>query len=60
MPDNFYTLDPVDQQIALAYAQGKFCDWLSQNRHADFPARKAEFLTCLEEGISVALDLCHR
>ena len=21
MPDNFYTLDPIDQQVALAYAQ---------------------------------------
>lgn len=30
MPDNFYTLDPVDQQIALAYAQTLFAEWLAK------------------------------
>lgn len=31
MPDNFYTLDPVDQQVALAYAQTLFAEWLKKN-----------------------------
>lgn len=60
MFDNFESLTTDERTIALAYAQGKFCDWLSQNRHANFLARKAEFLKCLEEGGTVALDLCHR
>lgn len=32
MSDNFYTLDPIDQQVALAYAQTLFAEWLKNNR----------------------------
>lgn len=57
MPDNFYTLDPVDQQIALAYAQ----TLLAKN-----PNRKPgesvhlEFLKLLQDSVSVAQDLRYR
>lgn len=61
MPDNFYTLDPVDQQIALAYAQTLFAEWLKKN-----PNRKPgesvhlEFLKLLQDSVSVAQDLRYR
>ena len=61
MPDNFYTLDPVDQQIALAYAQTLFAEWLAIN-----PNRKPEdsvhleFLKLLQDSVSVAQDLRYR
>ena len=61
MPDNFYTLDPVDQQIALAYAQTLFAEWLAKN-----PNRKPgesvqlEFLKLLQDSVSVAQDLRYR
>lgn len=61
MPDNFYTLDPVDQQIALAYAQTLFAEWLAKN-----PNRKPEdsvhleFLNLLQDSVSVAQDLRYR
>lgn len=61
MPDNFYDLDPIDQQVALAYAQALFADWLSKN-----PARSPDasphlkFLELLQLGASVAQDLRYR
>lgn len=61
MPDNFYTLYPVDQQIALAYAQTLFAEWLAKN-----PNRKPgesvhlAFLKLLQDSLSVAQDLRYR
>ena len=64
MPDNFYTLDPVDQQVALAYAQTLFAEWLRKNPnrapdaspHLEF----LKFLKFLQNSVSVAQDLRYR
>lgn len=58
MPDNFYTLDPVDQQVALAYAQTLFAEWLKKN-----PNRAPDaslHLKFLQDSVSVAQDLRYR
>lgn len=59
---DFYSLDPQDQQVALAYAQAHFVDWLSQNRSRT-PASPPEHLVFsqfLDSGVAVALDIRHR
>ena len=61
MPDNFYTLDPVDQQIALAYAQTLFAEWLKKNpNRAPDTSPHLEFLKLLQDSVSVAQDLRYR
>lgn len=59
MSDNFYTLDPIGQQVALAYAQTLFAEWLKNNppgRTSGVPAPSAfaEFLDC---GVTVAANI---
>ena len=59
MSDNFYTLYPIDQQVALAYAQTLFAEWLKNNppgRTSGVPAPSAfaEFLDC---GVTVAANI---
>lgn len=59
MSDSFYTLDPADQQIALAYAQVLFADWLKKNPPGKTsgkpaPSAFAEFLNC---GVTVASNI---
>lgn len=59
MSDNFYTLDPVDQTVALAYAQTLFAQWLAKNP-SQAPSGKPRhlvFAQFLEEGASAALDI---
>lgn len=61
MPDNFYTLDPVDQQVALAYAQTLFAEWLKKNpNRAPDASLHLEFLKFLQDSVSVAQDLRYR
>lgn len=61
MPDNFYTLDPVDQQIALAYAQTLFAEWLKKNpNRAPDASPHLEFRKFLQDSVSVAQDLRYR
>lgn len=67
MPDNFYTLAPVDQQVALAYAQTLFAEWLKKNPnrapdaspHLEF-LKFLKFLKFLQNSVSVAQDLRYR
>ena len=59
MPDNFYTLDPADQQIALAYAQTLFANWLKSNppgRTSGVPVPSA-FAKFLDDGVAVASNI---
>lgn len=61
MPDNFYTLDPVDQQVALAYAQTLFAEWLKKNpNRAPDASLHLAFLNFLQNSVSVAQDLRYR
>ena len=41
--DNYFILTPDERQIALAYAQARFSEWLSQNREG-FPAPQISVL----------------
>mgnify|MGYP000069121781 CR=1 FL=1 len=59
MSDNFYTLDPIDQQVALAYAQTLFANWLKNNppgRTSGVPAPSA-FAEFLDGGVTVAANI---
>lgn len=59
--DSYFILAPEERQIALAYAQARFSEWLSQNHsEKDFPRRKSAFYACLDEGVTVALDFRQR
>ena len=61
MADNFYTLDPIDQQVALAYAQTLFAEWLKKNpNRAPDASPHLEFLKFLQDRVSVAQDLRYR
>lgn len=61
MADNFYTLDPIDQQVALAYAQTLFAEWLKKNpNRAPDASPHLEFLKLLQDSVSVAQDLRYR
>lgn len=55
---DFHSLEPQYQQIALAYAQSLFTDWLSQHRDKrDVQSRLLAFRNGLDEGIMVAFDI---
>lgn len=55
---DFHSLEPQYQQIALAYAQSLFTDWLSQHRDKrDARSRSSAFLNSLDEGVMVAFDI---
>lgn len=54
--DNYFILTPDERQIALAYAQARFSEWLSQNHsEKDFPRRRSAFYACLDEGVRLPL-----
>ena len=46
--DDFESLTTDERTIALAYAQGKFCDWLSQNRHAEKKKQNGGLMKAME------------
>lgn len=55
---DFHSLEPQYQQIALAYAQSLFTDWLSQHRDKrDAQSRLSAFCDGLNEGVIIAFNI---
>lgn len=51
---------PFEQNLALSWAGSLFQVWLQSNPAASPEARKQMFFSCLEGGLSLALEFRHQ
>ena len=58
MAVNFLALSQPEREIALAYAQSRFSDWVArfQPNRSDETALRSKFIEFLDCVVSVALD----